>query len=226
MEGKQLKILFISSWYPNKNKPYLGIFVKRHAEAIAQTCHVAAVFASSNSVTEMEVKTENGVYTINSYYKKPNLSIPLLGKLLRAYRYLGAWRKAIRLYKKANGKPDIIHANIVFPASVFAMWYSFVWNVPYLITEHWSGYFPKDGRYKGFFMKAVSRITVSRASAIVTVSRALKENMLKEKLRNTYYIISNIVDTNTFTISPKTHSNAIRFIHVSSPDGDRKNVRE
>jgi glycosyltransferase involved in cell wall biosynthesis len=224
MEDKKLKIVFISSWYPNRTRPYLGIFVKRHAEAIAKSCHVAAVYACSGESAGVEVKTENGVLTIISYYKKPLNKIPFFGKIVTAFRYLLAWKKAINHYKKENGKPDIIHANVVFPASIFATWYSFKWKVPYLITEHWSGYFPKDGRYKGFILKWVSSMAVRRASAMVTVSAALMKNMQAANLRNTYYVISNIVDNDTFSLSEKSLSNSVRFIHTSFPDGDRKNV--
>lgn len=225
MENKTPDILFLSSWYPSKNKPLSGIFVKRQAAALAKFCNVSVIYVSSGEKSELVESTEDGIYTVRGYFKKVKSIIPLFSQLQRVFRYRSAWRKAITLYLQNKGKPALIHSNIVFPVSVMSQKLSKKWNIPFIISEHWSGYFPQDGRYKGTFMQMFTKLAISKASAVITVSEALKKSMLNAGLANNYYVISNIVDTDTFNL-PVTpvHKENFTFIHVSSLVEMEKNV--
>jgi len=35
MEAAKINVLFVSSWYPTRDKPTAGNFVQKHAEAVA-----------------------------------------------------------------------------------------------------------------------------------------------------------------------------------------------
>ena len=41
MSKKRIKVLFISSWFPNRIKPTLGNFVEKHAESVSSFVDVA-----------------------------------------------------------------------------------------------------------------------------------------------------------------------------------------
>ena len=229
MEGAKLNILFLSCWYPNKIKPLNGIFVKRHAAASALNCYVSAIFICAAENESIEESVEDGVYTLRGYYKKPAVKIPLVTKIVKLIRYILMWKKVLSFYKNKKGKPDLINATVVYyPVSIVAPLLKIVWGVPYVITEHWSGYFPEDGRYNGFVLKTISRHAVARAGAVIAVSKKLSDTMQSLGLKNKYFLIPNVVDTGIFTVkpenvlSPKADSN-FNFIHISSLSGE-KNV--
>ena len=57
MPQKPLNILFLCSWYPNPDAPSNGIFIRRHAEALALKHKVTVLFVKSIS-TGPEKRTE------------------------------------------------------------------------------------------------------------------------------------------------------------------------
>ena len=64
-------------------------------------------------------------------------------------------------YKVKNGQPDMCHVHVLSRTAVLALYLKTLHQIPYLITEHWSRYFPqnvKKGSYKGFFRKIFTKI--------------------------------------------------------------------
>lgn len=220
MEAIKLKILFISSWYPNKFRPLNGIFVKRHAVANSIDCDVSAAFVCSAESESVEELMEDGIYTIRGYYKRPAI------KLLKPIRYLQMWKRIFSVYEKKKGKPDLVNANIVYPVSIIAAWLKKMHAIPYVVTEHCTYYFPEDGRYKGFITKFISRIGISNSSAVITVSHKLSNAMQLLGLKNKYFIIPNVVDTDIFTCKSTNPSpqGLFNFLHISSLDEEQKNI--
>src|ERR1700739_3244324 len=225
MNGKKLQVLYISSWYPNKAKPLLGVFIKRHAQALVNECDIASLYVYADESEGIEETEEDGVYTVRVVYKKVKNSIPVFSSFMKLKRYNDAWKKAIAFYIEKKDRPDIVNLNVVIPAANVAMYIKRKWNIPYIITEHWTDYFPEDGRYKGFLMKRITEKAVKSASAVVTVSNDLKNQMLKVGLNNDYHVISNVVDTEVFNVlKSKTKTGKIKFVHVSALDNAQKNI--
>jgi glycosyltransferase involved in cell wall biosynthesis len=217
MESKRLRVLFISSWYPSKEKPLLGIFVKRHAAALAGVCDVDVLQVCWGNDDHIEEVNEDAVYTLRVYKKTAKGIFKLL-------RYNAAWKKAIKVYETKRGRPDIINANIIYPVSIIASRLKKKWKIPYVITEHWTGYFPEDGRYGGSIMKLIARKAVKKAGAVVTDSNRLKKRMLELGLTNNYYSIPNVVDGELFKIRGDKKTQPFNFIHVSALYDAQKNV--
>jgi len=200
MDNSKLHVLFISSWYPNKKNPLLGIFVKRHASAVAKLCNTSSIYIYSDKTNSIEEEVEDGVYTIRIGYKQIAYNIPLVSTFVKMSRYFKAYKKAIDLYIKKKGSPDIVNLNVIFPVGIMALYMKRELSIPYIVTEHWTGYFEEDGRYKGVLMKLLTKRVVNKASAVVTVSNDLKNKMIEKGLNNQYTVISNIVDTELFNI--------------------------
>src|SRR5436190_17009577 len=92
-----MKVLFISSWYPNSTNPLKGIFVKKHAEAIKKAGVEIEVLALtvnySKRLYEKKVTVstdENGIRThlieINSsVYKLIHVNLLLQCNFLKKY---------------------------------------------------------------------------------------------------------------------------------------------
>ncbi len=229
MKQSRLNILFLSGWYPNRVSPTLGNFVQKHAEAIALHSNVAALFVfpdpSCKTTFEIEKQTINGVFTVNVYYKKVLHTIPLLSHSQKAFRYIRAQLKGLKIVREHFGKINLVHHNILYPSGIIALYLKKTKSIPYIITEHSTGYLPSRKIQIGLFQKILSKIIAQNASCICPVSLDLKNAMINHQLNSDYEIVYNVVDTSLFHPSEKKRSgNKIRILHISTLDDAHKNI--
>lgn len=228
MSQSLLTIYFYPAWYPHRNDPMFGLFVQRHAEAVAQILNVGVVFALGENreqgpVYELVAASENGVETVRIYFKKSKL--PLFKSLINGYRYLNAVRKGYIHLNGVMGLPDVNHVHVLTRAGIFPLFLHSISGAPYLITEHWSRYLPQNkGDYKGFLRIHLTRVIVKRATSVSPVSRKLAEAMQAHGLKNPHYtLVNNVVDTSLFTPEPKGNQ-CLKWVHVSCFDDKPKNI--
>jgi len=228
-QGKKIKVLFFSRWYPYRNDPMLGLFVQRHAEAVGQFCDVSVLYIQEDEkikgkTFETEQYTQNGVFTLIIYYRKSKKAV--FGRILNVYKYLKAYQKGWNIIKKQNIKPDIIHTNILTRTGIIALYFRLFRKIPYIITEHWSRYLNNSLSYKGYFRKIFTRVVVKRASALTTVTINLMKAMKINHLTNANtFIIPNVVDTDKFFPKKKPILNSKkRIIHISCFEDVSKNI--
>ena len=230
MQQKKYKVLFLSSWYPNRVDNSLGIFVKRHAEAVSSYCNVASLYVCSdlslkNKTYESVETNDHSIYTVNVYYKKVTSRIPFVSSLIKCCRYLNAHRLGFKLIKANFGKPDIVHANVIFPVGIISLLLKYFYSIPFIVTEHWSGYLPADGIYKGSIRKMVTRWAVRFSKAITVVSEDLKKAMLKQGLVNNYHVVYNVVDTNSFYhAQQRSADQKKKILYVGGLEDRSKNI--
>jgi len=222
-QSKKYKVLFISSWYPNRVKPTLGNFVQKHAEAVSLYADVSVLHVcfDENLVdkTYEIISTEiNNVKTIIIYCKKNS------NLLFRFCRYLNAYRWGMKLLIGPNGKPDIIHANVIFPVGLLFCFSNIFAKFPYVITEHWTGYLPGNPVKIGTFQKYLLKKIVKKASMMMPVSENLKNAMMALGLKGNYRVVPNVADTTLFSVSAKKDSSVKNILHISSLDDAQKNV--
>jgi glycosyltransferase involved in cell wall biosynthesis len=217
-------ILFLASWYPNSTAPALGNFVQQHARAAALKNTVSVVFATADEnleAGELEI-VENHSENLHEYlvYYGKIKSNPL--KRFRAYK------KAMQLGAESavsdQGKPGLVHLHVAWRAGVAAVPIANQFKVPLVITEHWSGYLPEDGRYSGIGIKRFTKRAVKRASHITAVSNRLVNAMMKHGLQNRYSILANCVDTDIFRLAAAKIQNGLKLLHVSMLVEKEKNI--
>ena len=229
MNKKQLNILFLSSWYPNRIDPTLGNFVQRHAEAVALNSNVAALFVCSdpNCKQKFEVVESiiNNVFTVNVYYKKVEHNIPVISQLQKAIRYIRAHFKGLKVLNKKIQKIDLVHHNILYPAGIIALYLKMFKNIPYITTENWTGYLASDGSYKGFIRKFITKKIANNANCLTPVSLDLQLAMQSHGFKSKYEIVPNVVDVKLFYPQKNKISNPkTRIIHISTLDDQQKNI--
>lgn len=217
--------LFVTSWYPTKESPINGIFIKKHAEAISTFTPVRAIYAvpdSTNSVAER--KEGNDFYiSIATYTDSGN-------KKLNQVRYLLALRRAYNHTVQLHGKPSLVHLHIVFPAGLFVYMLLQFLNAPLIITEHWSGYTNEDGRYDKLpgFMRTVTQRLFNRAKGISAVSTYLRNaiaakspaNADKVVITNNVLNVPSKVELSTY---PAQH---FRALFIGNLNDHEKNVNK
>lgn len=189
-------ILFLTKWYPHKYDPQLGVFVKKHAKAVSEYCNVNVVYVcGDNSISlkyETNVSRASGFTEIIVYYKKSN---SILKSIINFYRYIQASRIGIREAQNNLGVIDLIHVNVLNRPGLIALIINKLKGIPYVITEHWTGYVSGTYEKSGFLKKWVNKIIIKNAGSITTVSESLKEKMLGLGLNNTYFVVPNVIES-------------------------------
>ena len=226
MDQKPLNILFLCSWYPNPDSITNGIFIKRHAQALSLKHHVTVLFIKSiEADAEQYIETNDGnLKEILFFYPKSKVIIPIIGSLFKFLKFKSNYKRQIDALKSNF---DIIHLNTIFPAAIPTIYVLRKFpSAKLFITEHWSGYYPEDGSYKGFLIKFYTQKIVAQAKAIFVISDKLKNAMQSHNLVGNYELINNVVDTSVFKplLTENNITEGLQILHVSSLVDKEKNI--
>lgn len=230
MQEQQKHILFIASWYPGRNAPALGNFIQQHAHAAALKNKVSVIYASADKnrvegTNEIEQTHSGNLSEFRIYYGKINSTIPLLSKLKKREVYRESIKKGIEIAMQKNGKADLLHLHVIWPAAVALLPLIETLNLPLVITEHWSGYLPEDGAYKGLIQKNISKRITEKAKIITVVSQKMAEAMKKHGLGESFTILPNCVNTEIFKYQKrKEETKGVKLLHVSMLVDREKNI--
>ena len=215
--SKKLNILFICGWYPSRVLPTNGDFIQRHAEAVSLK-HNVTVFhiitdKNNNQNIESSSKKINGIQTHIKYLKHTK------NPVLKIYLFL----KAFFSFIKQNDSFHIVHLNELYPFGIFCLYLKWVKKIPFIITEHFTGYHKPQSENISFFQKFISSIIVKKASFICPVSNDLKESMQSLGFSGNYVRVPNVVNTKLFYPQEK-NSSIFTITHVSNMVNKHKNI--
>lgn len=217
----KIKVLFWPGWwYPDRSNPVNGIFIRRHAEAVAPLVDLAVLYISADAGPgdrrlDIERCVDKIGLTVRVYYRPfPVPFLPL--RILNAWRYFWAARRGIRELRSLWGTPEIVHLHVSPPLGQIAALKLLLPCRPFLFTEHWTGYHPSNGEFRGFFRKSLTSWVVNRAFAVTPVSRNLQEVMGSHGLRGRFEVVPNAVRTDLFFPAVQVRSGRpFTFLHVS-----------
>ncbi len=219
---KRKKILFLSSWYPSPQQPTHGIFVKRHAEAASLLNDVLVLYVYSGAGNQDKISVNNEAFQEVVLEVQKNTR----AKFLNFLNMRNAYAKAFNEILSTWGMPDIIHLNVAFPVTAFVWPFLRKSRIPVVITEHWTGYLPEDGSYRGVLRKFFTRKIFRKASVVLPVTKHLGSWMQKLGIASPQVVVPNVVDTDYFVpLSPMKEKNETVFLHLSSLDERQKNPR-
>ena len=224
----QKHILFISSWYPNRNNLTHGIFNFYLAQAASIYNKVSVIHVCSDEQLKQKfelVNTQNeNIHTIIVYYQKIKSKMPVISQWQKRNRLIEAFDLGYQELLKSSEPPQLIQLNVVLPAGLGALYLSKKHHLPLVVNENWSGYTKEDGNYKGFFVKYFTQKIIASAKKIMPTSTYLKEAMLEHSLKGDYQVVPNVVDVKKFVPLQKKLSPHFRLIHISSLIEREKNV--
>jgi L-malate glycosyltransferase len=221
----QRHILFIASWYPNRKQPVLGNFIQRHAIAASLTNRVSVAAAFSHDGDEVVEETENGqVHEYISLFRKTE-GKGIVASISKLRKYRKALQRAIESAVQRNGSPDIIHIHVAWPVALALNTITAQFDCPIVLTEHWSGYLPEDGNYKGMLLKHYTSSLFSKAKAVTVVSQRMQHAMEKHGLRSSFIQLPNAVDDSVFRFQSGKRPEQFHWLHVSMLVDREKNIR-
>jgi L-malate glycosyltransferase len=182
-----MRILFLTPWYPDAQKPNHGLFVRDQALAIARRHPIQVVSAKIDytrfalSSLQQEVHEMQGVKETRIRVKQ---SLPVFNQLNYFIRVIVA---TLRLARKF--KPDLIHGNIGYPGAFWAWTVARFLNVPFVITEHTR----PVNNFRSGLHKFLTVFAVRRAAATIAVSRWHADE-IRETTGVSPVVITNIVN--------------------------------
>lgn len=195
---RPLNIWIIPSWYPSEMDPNGVPFIRAQAQALAKAGHnVTVIFTQAYSLKmvwrykkmrwHISNKNIDGVREFHSYRPKTHLHFIDEATRLR----LG--KRILRKLTRQNGKPDLLHLH-VFLAGELAIWYSKLYQVPLVTTEHYTGF--SRGIVKPWQMR-LARKLYCYSNEVITVGESLRRT-LKQYCQTDTQVIPNLVDIHRF----------------------------
>lgn len=216
-----MHVLFLNSWYPNKNAPTLGNFVQKHAEAAAKYNQVSclSIFPSPIPKFHIETSDKNGLFEVIVYFPEKQGKIPVWSVARKLLRYKKAFRKGLQRIESKQGKIDICHLNVVFPLGYFAQELKKKRGIPYVVTEHSTAYHRAKEIMSAHQLKITEQV-LSQASFLLPVSNDLGKAISPFAPTIPHERITNVVNRDVFQISKDRGEH---YIHISTLDEAQKN---
>lgn len=219
-EVKKLNVFVISSWYPTDSDAFFGYFVKQTSFYLSEKANICVL--NINNRTKFSKPTEIVNIQSNSF-KEINYYIPASRfRIINSIKYLYFVNKAYKKAVKLNGKPDVIHLQIISVLLWYVYFLKIFNNIPFVVSEHWSKYFNLKSTLIEKIKYKFQNHFLKKASDVIVVSEMLAESMIKKGFICNFKIISNPVDQNLFQITNRENSKT--FVHISCFDETIKNI--
>lgn len=197
-----MHVLVLPKWYPGRNDPQLGDFVRKQMLATARSLKangdrmsvVTAMPITGLERPEVQELTESeGLQELCCYYRPSGSSIRPLRKLVNLVRYWRCTSRGIRRITRIAGRPDLTHVHILVRPALVAWWLRQWHRTPYILSEQSSEYL--DGKWdaKSAAFKALNHFLFRQASAVTCVSAHLAEGLKSRGLHTRIDVVPNTV---------------------------------
>ena len=195
-------VLVLPKWYPGRQDPQLGDFVRKQALAtaaslVAQRGKMSVVFtvplAGLDRREEQELHQDDGAWELRCYYRPSKTAFKPLRKVINLRRYWSATWNGIRRVIAEQGKPDLTHVHILVRPAVVAWWLNRRRGIPFILSEQSSEYLDGTWEAKGTLFKAINYFLFRRAAAVTAVSAHLGDGLKRLALCARYDVVPNAV---------------------------------
>jgi glycosyltransferase involved in cell wall biosynthesis len=115
--------------------------------------------------------------------------------------------------------PDLVHVQVAMKAGLIALYLKWKYKIPFVLTEHWSGYFEgtKDSlSRKPVLIRYLTKMILRNAERLLPVSDSLGCQIRDNWAAGSFQKIPNVVNTDFFYPSESTLEGEFRFIHIST----------
>ena len=219
-----LNVLWLASWYPTRVDAFNGDFIERHAIAVSRFVKLTVlVVVKDEMLSDQQVEveqTESENLTVYKVYYGPSRMGGAIEKILSLRKYLQLQKRFYRQILKESGKPDLVHVQVAMKAGILARWLKKRAAIPFLVTEHWSGYNPESQSniYEAnWLFRQLNKKILQDADLVIPVSDALGKMINQYFVEVPYKAVPNVVNTGIFFYKGELGAGKkIRFIHPSS----------
>jgi glycosyltransferase involved in cell wall biosynthesis len=214
-------ILWLPSWYPTEITPSNGDFIQRHAAATSLFRKIIILFVQKDErlkhgKTRLEVKEEGDFITLIGYYGASGNS-GFIDKFRSFRQYRSLQKKMFAGIVGKYGKPLLVHVHIAMNAGLLALHLKKKYQIPFLLTENWTGYYRQsvpnihqENRILNFIRKKIFKETALFLPVTNNLAETVNSNFQKVK----FEVVPNVVDTRLFNYKP-LEIPVFRFLHAS-----------
>ena len=217
-----MKALWLASWFPNRTNPTTGDFIERHAVAAAafmEKLFVLSVVKDESlppGTIEIIKEQRGNLFIYTAYYGRGKYSA-LFEKIYSYRKYLSLQTNLFTQIIGEHGMPDIVHVHVAMKAGMFAKELKKKYRLPYLVTEHWTGYFKNCSPNvydMGRLYRELNISVLKQAQVLLPVSDHLGKTIIEYFANIPYMPLPNVADTNLFYYKA-SQPQTFRFIHPS-----------
>lgn len=202
-------------WYPNRVEKADGNFIQKHIQCISEYINVCVIFVKGieEEVPKAEIlELKKGHYELIYYY---TLNNSILSFIINPINYMFSLFRACNMILEEFGRPVLSHVHVMARSSLLANYLSF-FGIPFIVSEHWSGYYPDSNKLTPA-KKIIYKLLFYRAKVVTSVSENLAEAISKLTGNNDIRIIPNVVDSVfTETNTQNQKSEVKRLVHISN----------
>lgn len=234
-----MRVLFTTAWYPNRKVAGDGVFIQKHAQAIARLNDVAVLMVQTDVMVkgwQIELchhEASDSLHEVLVYVPKTRFELPVITGLLRLMWLMLGYLKGYRFIRRQywqGQRPEVCHVNVLTRAAGLPWLLCKLHHIPYIITEHWTRYARPEAYPESQMQLTFGRLFVRDAAYVCPVSYNLEQSMKQWKLESRYYTrIGNVVDTDLFRLPSVEEARiqpagCVRFVHVSWMRDPAKNI--
>ena len=211
-------------WYPNIKDKADGNFIESHIEVISEGRKVIVLFVKGidNFKGEtLHIDSKDNLTVYKSYFRNYT-GFP--GRVLNVLRYVILQFVLYKRIKKEHGLPIVSHVHVMARSSILAYWLNKIYKVPFIVSEHWGGYYPESNKLSSF-KKGIYAYILNKASVITSVSQSLAQTIRDIGVKNEVVIIPNVLSPVFLkTAFKEAPVERINILHVSNLIKDVKRV--
>lgn len=185
-------IALFASWYPTDPDALNGNFCRAFALLLAGKYRVSVIHVEMDEhirAVQIQERTDGKmqVFTARVPRKKGIVFAPL-----NQWRWFQTYARLLQRAEQVSGKAGLIHAEVVWKAGLAAWKLARQRKIPFVLREHWTGYYPADPQLKGW--KAIlHRMILRRAAAVAAVSKPLARALERWGSKPGVAVIANAV---------------------------------
>lgn len=190
--------------YPNSLGPHPNSFYKisEHIEDGIKVFNIRInyywffkkIFSYKKNPNNLKEDSKEENKSIVQRNKKISIVFAYLNVIINNIIWFFLVLRILRIMFKNDFKPDIFHVH-VFTVGVPIIILSKLFKIPVIVTEHYTGF---SRRNLNRIELILAKYTMNNASAILPVSHGLKNHIQDYGIKNNFFIVPNVVDTEIF----------------------------
>jgi glycosyltransferase involved in cell wall biosynthesis len=220
-------LLWVAGWFPNSENPYNGIFIHRHAQAVANSnanltvLTFATYFFGENRPTRLQELTK---------YQLVFVAVPQFkGKAFRIVNFMIYYWLTLGKFLQVilECQPQIVHVHAADKIGVVAAFWKPFFNYKLWLTEHWAIFndwvTDRFDKRNGWFQKSY-RYLWNKTDYCASINLNLHQSMEQTLGSNKKHILfPNALDAVFENAQILQESGRNHFLHVSNFE-PRKNT--
>ena len=211
-------------WYPNIKDKADGNFIESHIKIISEDRKVIVLFVKGIDHFKGEALNIDSKDNFTVYKRYFRNYTGFIGRVLNVLRYVVLQFVLYKGIKKEHGLPIVSHVHVMARSSILAYWLKKIVKIPFIVSEHWGGYYPESNKLSSF-KKSIYASILNKASVITSVSQSLAQAIRDIGVKNEVVIIPNVLSpvflSTAFKEAPVER---INILHVSNLIKDVKRV--